>query len=526
MQKRVVLLGAALLFVLVGFLPVLAMILNSLFNNGHFTLEAYQKVLTSARQLRLLANSFALALAVTFLTTLVGVPLGLILGKSDLPFRKFFTFVFVVPLLIPPYINAVSWADLLGKQGLLARLAGTQVAQFTSDLLFSGVGCVWVLFSTFLAIPLLFTVAFLKTIDPQLEEAGRLVAGWKTVLRGITLPLLVPGIALAALLVFLLTFGEFGIPNYLRFEVFPVESFTHFAAFYDFKTATALALPLAGITFLAVAGESLFLRESTYLLRPALHSSEELRIPLSKLRPWILSGVSLCAFIFVILPLIVLLVQSEGFGVYLQALSHAGDSLVRSLLFALIGATVLTAFGYVLGYLIRYKVFSFWRTLDSLTLFLFALPGTVIGIGLIILWNHPATNWIYATPLIVLLGYVAKYTALTSRLSIRQLAQLPPSMEEAAQICGAGWLRRQVFIVLPLLKKSLLASWIVAFIFTLRDTEITMLVYPAGQETFPVRILTLMANGAPELIAALCVIMIAATLIPAAGLWLIPWFKT
>ena len=183
---------------------------------------------------------------------------------------------------------------------------------------------------------------------------------------------------------------------------------------------------------------------------------------------------------------------------------------------------LLTFLGFFTGYLIQTRGLRCWRSVDSLTLFLFALPGTVIGIGLISLWNRPWTNFIYSTPMIVILGYLAKYTALTSRISVTQLAQIPPSMEKAARIAGAGWFRRIALIVAPLARRGLMAGWLVGYIFSLRDVGITMLVYPAGQETLPVRISTLMANGSPQLIAALCMVMITATLLPAGVMWLIP----
>jgi len=215
-------------------------------------------------------------------------------------------------------------------------------------------------------------------------------------------------------------------------------------------------------------------------------------------------------------------VQSAGMDAYAEAMNRAGGSLLRSLLYAAIGATLLAVFGFFTGYLIQTKAFRCWRSVDSSTIFLLALPSTVIGIGLISLWNTPRTNLVYGTPVIIILGYLAKYTALTSRISVAQLAQIPPSMEEAAQVAGAGWFRRMGLIVAPLARRGLLSGWLVGYIFSLRDTGITMLVYPPGHETLPVRIFTLMANGSPDLIAALCVVMTAATLLPAGILWTIP----
>ncbi len=525
MQKRAFLIGTTAILIVIGLLPVISMLVKSVFQNGHFTLSAYHGLLGSARQWVLIKHSFTLAALVTAFTTVIGVPLGILLGKTDFPLRKLFLFLFVIPLLLPPYVTAVSWFDLLGREGLLAPLLGSTLTQHIGRWLFGLPGCTFVLFSVFLPIPVILTVAFLHTINPRLEEAARSAAGWGRVLKEITLPLIFPAILLSALLVFLLTFGEFGVPNYLRYAVYPVESFTRFSAFYNFKAATAAAMPMAAITLLALIFESAFLREGTYQLQPLPEGAQRMKIHLYRFRSGVVISTTLLLLMIVIVPLLSLIIKSGGFAVYLQAINKAGESLIRSVSYAAIGATLLSILGFFSGYLIRIRAFKFWRSLDSLTLFLFALPGTVIGIGLIRLWNTPRTNFIYATPLIILLGYLAKYTALTSRISVTQLAHIPSSMEEAAQMTGASWLRRMIFIIAPLAKRGLMAAWLVGYIFSLRDTSITMLVYPAGHDTLPVRIFTLMANGSPELIAALCVILIAATLVPATLISLLPLFK-
>jgi iron(III) transport system permease protein len=204
-----------------------------------------------------------------------------------------------------------------------------------------------------------------------------------------------------------------------------------------------------------------------------------------------------------------------------DAFSRASDSIFRSIVFATAGATLLTALGFFLGYLVHSRALAWWRAVDALALFLFTLPGTVIGIGLISLWNTPVTNLVYATPAIIILGYIAQYAVLPIRMSAATLQRIPPSLEGAAQLCGAGWFITLRDVVLPLAKSGLIAAWIIAYVFCVRDVGITMVVYPPGSDTLPVRIMTLMANGAPSLIAALCVILIAITLLPvfAAALW-------
>jgi iron(III) transport system permease protein len=507
--KRLFLTLVVLLFAIIGVLPLLFMLFKSVMADGELNLSIFTEILATGHQWVLMYHSLTLAFAVALLSTLVGFPLGILFGKTDLPFRRFFTVLFTIPLLIPPYIFAISWSGL--------------PVGVNYDSFFGLLGCITVLFSVFLPIPMLLAIFFLHTVNPRLEEAGLLAASWKEVMAEITLPLLAPAAALSFMLVFILSFGEFSVANFLRYDVYPVESFTLFAAFYDTGPAIAAALPLAGAALLFLLAEELFFRKRSY--RPYLFSRHEiLTLKLGPLRRWLFPAVAVLGFVVVIAPMIVLLVNSGGLENYLKAFRMAGDSMLRSLEFAATTATLMTFFGFFIGYLVHTKALAVWRVADAVTIFLFALPGTVIGISLISLWNTPWTNIVYATPLIVIFGLLAKYTALAGKISAVWLAQIPSSMEEAAQVAGAGWFRRVIFIVIPLMWRGVAVAWIAGYIFSLRDTSVTMLVYPPGQDTLAVRIFTLMANGSDELIAALCVIMITITLLPAALLW--PILKT
>ena len=497
-----------------GLLPLLTMLVKSLTVDGHWSFGYYKELFSSSRPLVLLQNSFLLAAMTALLTTAAGVPLAVLFARTDLPLRGLFTILFTIPLLLPPYVTAVSWFDLLGRQGLLSQVWGEAAGQWTSSQLFGLPGCLLVLVPTFLPIQILLTMAYLHGVDRRLEEAGILVARWGTVLRTITLPLVLPGITLGATLVFLLTLGELGVPTFLRYEVFAVESLTQFAAFHNFGAATAAAVPLALVTLLVLWAEWRFFGSRALPLRIMASGDPSEPIRLRKLRPGLLLAVGTACVFLVLVPLAGLAVQSASQNAYMDAFARAGDSVLRSIGYAAAGSSFLTALGFLLGYVVHSKALGLARFTDGLTLFLFAVPGSVTGIGLVSLWNTPATGFIYASPWIVLFGYVSQYAALTTRATVATLHQIPPSMEESAQVAGASWVRRIVRIVVPLSGRGLLAAWLLGYIFCLRDLGITMLVYPPGGDTLPVRTFTLMANGPPDLIAALCILMVAATLLP------------
>ena len=512
--ERWTLVLAVVVVAIAGLLPVLVVIAESVTVEGYMSFESYNALLSSPRQWRWLGNTVLLGVLVASVSMAVGLPLGLLLAKTDLPFRSALAVLFTVPLLLPPYILALAWFHVLGRGGLLTQWFSPALGELTHEVLFGLPGSVLVLSSSLMPVVLLMTIAFTRTVHPLLEEAALMTAPWRSVLTGITLPLIRPGVLLGGLLVFLLATGEFAVPMFLRFDVYAVESFTQFAAFYQPGAATAFAVPLAFVAFVALTLERVHLRDRTYEVRFASPRSGLLTVPLGPLRPLVMGAVLLAWLLIIGLPLGSLVAASAVGGNYSEALGRSWDALLRSVAYATTGATLLTVLGFFIGYIVQRRSLPGWRSVDSLTILLFALPSTVIGVGLVTLWNRPLLGAIYGTPLLVLIGYVAQYIALTSRISVAGLSSVPRSMEEAAQLSGASWFRRVGLIVAPLTGRALGAGWLIGYLFCLRDTGLSMMIYPAGGDPLPVRTFTMMANGAPALVAALCVIMVAAALVP------------
>ncbi|MEQ1856398.1 MAG: ABC transporter permease subunit [Longimicrobiales bacterium] len=497
-----------------GLAPMLAVLAESVRVGGQFGLAHYGVLVRSTRQWQLLGHSVLLASLVAGMATTIGLPLGVLMAKTDLPLRGTLAALFTFPFLLPPYVVAVGWFQVFGRGGIVGDWLGPAVAERTHAILFGLSGTALVLASCLMPVVMLLTMLFVRTVPPRLEEAARLAAPWGATFIRVTIPLILPGVLLGALIVFLLALGEFAVPMFLRYDVYSVDSFTRFAALYQPAVAAAASVPLGLIALLLVALERLFLRDRTYEIRFAASAPDVLTAPLGRARFVLLGVVLLLGAVGVALPLGSLAIRSAAPGVYPEAFARGWDALVRSLGYAAAGATLLTVIGFALGYLIQRRALSIWRAVDSLTILLFVLPSTVVGIGLIALWNRPTLGAVYGTAWLVLVGYVAQYTAVTSRATVAGLSAIPRAAEEAARLAGAGWFRRVALIVAPLASRSLCAAWIVAYLLCVRDTGLTMMIYPPGGDTLPVRTFTLMANGAPPLIAALCVMMIAAAVIP------------
>jgi ABC-type spermidine/putrescine transport system permease subunit II len=128
---------------------------------------------------------------------------------------------------------------------------------------------------------------------------------------------------------------------------------------------------------------------------------------------------------------------------------------------------------------------------DVLLLALFAVPSTVVGIGLIGAWNRPGlAGAVYGTPMMLVLADVARFLPVAALVIGASVRQIPMSHEEAAAMSGAGWLRTARRIVWPQLRLGLAASWVIAFVLSFGELGASILVAPPGESSLPVRVRT------------------------------------
>src|SRR5262249_59575479 len=131
--------------------------------------------------------------------------------------------------------------------------------------------------------------------------------------------------------------------------------------------------------------------------------------------------------------------------------------------------------------------------------------GSVLGVGLIAVWNRPATSALYASVAILVIGYIARYAVVGIRAVASVVLQSAVHLEEAAAAAGARFWRRLVRIILPVNLRGIAAAWLLAVVFCRRGFETAVLYYPPRREPLPGRIFTLEANGPPPGGAALAV---------------------
>ncbi len=446
----------------------------------------------------LFLRSAARALLVTLLSLAVGIPLGCLFGRSDLPLRRILWLVHAFPLFLPPFLLALGWFHLVDLSGVAgAGIGGRSL---------SGEPAVtWVL--TFALAPIVTTLtAFaLRGIEPSLEEAALVVARPLHVFRSVLLPGAAPAVALASVVVFSLAISELGVPLFFGTRAYSEVVFSRLAGI-DFNPgeAVALATPLlvAGL-LLVVAERRLFGRRRFDLL--GLRESRQ-PIELGRWRS-LATAVVLALAAAGVAPLAGLVWRAMVGPIRPGQKLALGDSLWTSLSTAFIAAAAATAIACVVGHALvrRSRIASI---LDGCLFLAFVMPSAVLGVGLISAWNRPATQWVYTTTAILVIAGCGRYAILAVRSSAVAFAQSSPQLEEAGQVAGASFLRRLVMLVLRPHWRGLALAFLLTLVFCMRDLDTVILFYPPGAEPLTVRLFTLEANGPPRLVAALALVQV------------------
>jgi iron(III) transport system permease protein len=428
--------------------------------------------------------------------------MGILLARTEIVGRRLLLLAHSFPMFLPPFLLALGWFYLFGRQGYLG-------GETSGSLLFHPLGHVAVLSLAFAPVVTALVALGLWNLDPNIEEAARVVARTGRVALGILLPAAWPSIALAGIIVFALAFSELGVPMFLRVEVYPAAVFSRLGGIdYNPGEAFLLALPLLPVALAMVAAERrLFRKRRLDVL--GLRYRTKAPLPLGRWRG-ALSAACWALTVLALLPIVSLAVRAAAGGGLAQIGRWVGGSVFNSLGGAALAASAIVGIGTVLGHG-RARALPGTRLLDLVGLLAFVVPAVLLGVGLIAVWNRPGTQFVYGGIAIIVVGYVARYGILGIRTIAVAVAQSPRSLEDAAASFGAGFARRLVSIVLPLHRRALGAAWLLTAVFCLRDLETAVLYYPPGFEPLTVRIFTLEANGPETVVAALAMLQVVIT---------------
>jgi iron(III) transport system permease protein len=228
----------------------------------------------------------------------------------------------------------------------------------------------------------------------------------------------------------------------------------------------------------------------------------------------------------VVLPLAILVNEAVAARSMSAVLAGSSRAIANSLLLATAGATAVVSVAVWLGYARARATGRIGQGADILFIVVFAVPSTIVGVGLIGLWNRPGPfGAVYGTSAMLLLGYLARFVPVATLALAASTRYVPVSHEEAAAVSGAGWLRTMWRIVLPQIRLGLAAAWVLAFVLAFGELGASILVAPPGEATLPIRVYTIIANAPASQVAALALLQTAVIFIPLAVLGAVMSFR-
>ncbi|ACS81423.1 ABC transporter permease [Maridesulfovibrio salexigens] len=516
-------------------MPTIRLLVESVVPDGTFSLEILREIMDESGTWKAFRHTIFVGGCATMLATLLGSAMGLLVGLTDIRFRKALTFCFMMPMMIPPQITALSWIQLFGPSSVLLNFLGIAPAPGTPHPMYSPFGIILLLGIQQAPLIFLSLKAGLAAMPREMVEAARVCgAGNSRVLRDIVLPLMTPALTAGMALAFVSCIGNFGIPAMLGipagYTVLTTLIYQRLAMFGPEVIAEAASLSVL-ISMLALFGillQSYMLNRRDYRLVGA--PSELLKYRLGKLRSLAEFASWMVILLVLVIPLCALFFSSliPSFGVELNAetmtfsnyfnVLFKHDATTRAFInsFSLAGgaALILCLVGIPLGYFLVWQKNSLLRFMSPLMELPYALPGVVLAIGCILLFLKPVFGVsIYGTVWIILVAYLARFLPMGLRPVIGGFTQTDRVLEEAAQMCGAGFFRRMKDIIVPLIMPAAATGGLFIFLAAFNELTVSVLLWSSGSETLGVVIFNLDESGNAVLASAVSILVIVAVLL-------------
>lgn len=481
-------------------LPALLVVLAVLIPIGYLFIRGYAggqdliRLLWRERTLTLVQNTLVLTLIVTTGSVLIAVPLAWLLARTDLPLRRLWASLTVLPLAIPSYVGALVIIAALGPRGILQGWLEPFGVERLPDI-YGLFGASVVLILLVYPYVLITVNAAIAGIDRSYEEAARSMGygPWRTFFS-VNVPLLRPAIAAGGLLVALYTVGEFGAVALLRYDTFTRAIYVQYTNAFDRSLAAGLSLLLVSLTLIVLFIESRVRGLANYHWSSAGGGRTQQRV---KLGGWKYPALLYCGLVVLfalIMPVGVLLywlVRGVRAGEPLRLVWDAAlSSFTVSSLAAL--ASVICAAPIVI-FAVRYRG-KMSRALERLSYAGYALPGIVIALSLVFFGANYAT-WIYRTTAMLVFAYVIRFLPQAVGAMRASLLQVSPSVEEAARSLGYSGLKVWFTVTAPLIRRGILAGAALVFLTVMKELPVTLLLRPIGFDTLATRIWSATQEG-------------------------------
>ena len=506
MRHRALLVAAALPALAVAIAPLVYLALRAAGGTGDW-LDAGTLGPAAAR-------TAALTALVAAGSVLIGVPFAVLTVRTTLPLRRLAFILGALPLVIPSYVGALALLGALGPRGLAARaLEPLGVDRLPTVDGLTGSTIVLVLFTY--PYVLLLTASALRRVDPALEQAARgMGRGPLDTFLRITLPQIRSAVIAGALLAALYAMSDFGVVSLMRCTTLTREAFIRFEALYDAAGAAGVGLVLAALALAIVALEQWTLRGSGEAARRRVRARDAVPNHLGRATAPALAFVAVVTLLALVLPLAILVwwaIALVGDADLLAQLGTALPATLTAVALSAIAAAVCVVLALPVAALAARMPGRLARVVESASYIGYALPGIVVGLGLVFMAIR-SVPFLYQTAALIVIAYTVRLLPQAIGGARTGWERVDPRFEHAARGMGRSQLDVLLRVTLPLAAPGVLTGAALVFLTAVKELPATLLLRPNGLET-PATLIwqkTSVAEYASAAVPALLLIAVSA----------------
>lgn len=507
--------------------PLLSLFMNGFqdIDTGKFTLSNFAKFFSKKYYYETLVNSFSITIIVTILAILIGAPLAYVMSTVKIKFKSLIEVLIIISVLSPPFIGAYSWILLLGRNGVVTNLVSKYLhIQMPSIYGFNGILLVFTL--KLFPYIYLYVSGALKKIDASLSEAAESLgcSGIKKVFT-IILPLILPTILAGALLVFMNALADFGTPMLIGegFRVMPVLIYSEFVSEVGGQAnfAAALSTLMVIITALIFIGQKYVVNRKSYVMS-SLRPIQAKKVTgyknvFAHLFVYVVVGIAMIPQLTVIYTSFLktrgaMFVKGFSLNSYKTVLSKLGSSILNTYVYGIIAIVIIIVLGMFISYVSVRRKSALTSLLDTITMFPYIIPGSVLGITLLLAFNKKPMV-LSGTFFIIIVAYVIRRLPYTIRSSAAILYQLSPSLEEASISLGYSPMKTFFKVTAVMMMPGVFAGAILSWITVINELSASVILYTGRTRTMSVAVYTEVIRASYGTAAALSTILTVTTVI-------------
>jgi iron(III) transport system permease protein len=529
MREPLLLIGILLvnlvLFLFIVF-PLFKIFQLSFEEEGRFSINVFFDLLSKRYNVQPLIHSLNLGVVVSILSTVIGFIFAYAVTRVDIPWKRFFNVSATFPIIAPPFMMSLSAILLFGKQGFVSKTILNGLIEFK---IYGFYGLLVVETLTYFPTAYLTLYGVLLAIDPALEDAALdLGASKGKIFRSITLPLAIPGIASAFLLVFSQSLADFGNPMILagNYTILATQAYLTIVGMYNMKGGAALAILLLIPSLIAFFLQKYWVSRKSYVTVTGKPSATRIKMdyPVTRYSVFgvclLLTGIILLFYGMVFFGSLVKLWganHSLTINNYKHVFTVGWGYIKDTLLLSSIATPIAGIMAMVIAFLVVRKNFPGKRLMEMVSLLTFAVPGTVVGIGYILAFNEPPLV-LTGTAAIIILLFIFRDIAVGVQTGIAELQQIDPSIEEASTDLGADSFFTFRKITLPLITPAFYSGLAFTFVRCMTAISAVIFVVSGKWNLITIAILGSVESAHLSQAAAFSVVIIVFILL---ALWLI-----